>query len=135
MDPDMVEKLQEKFRKYGRMGVRIGDFKDGTPYIMEPAPDGSVSAKAFVNHFKPYLGAGYSTDLDNTGKWQIGVDVGVLFWGGAPDVIYHDYSLGRDINFSKDLVNIRGKVGRNMRTIKSFPVLPLLEIKFSYSIL
>lgn len=135
MDPDMVERLQKKFSQYGRMGVHIGDFKDGTPYIMEPAPDGTVSAKAYVNHFKPYLGAGYNTDLDAYGKWHLGVDVGVLFWGGEPDIINHDYITGKDINFSKDLKNIRGKVGQYVRTIKSFPVLPVLAVRLSYTIL
>ncbi|MCH5225835.1 MAG: hypothetical protein J1D77_07520 [Muribaculaceae bacterium] len=135
MDPDLVIELRDKFEKYGRMGVRIGNFKDGTPYIMEPSPDGSVSAKAYVNHFKPYLGAGYSTDLDSHGRWHFGVDLGVLFWGGRPDVINHDYVNGREINFTKDLVNIRGKVKDYMNIIKAFPVLPVVEFRFSYSIL
>lgn len=135
MNPELVEKLQSKFEKYGRMGVHIGDFKDGTPYIMEPAPDGSVSAQAFVNHFKPYLGAGYSTDLDQKGKWHLGVDLGVIFWGGAPSVINHDYVTGKDINFTKQLVNIRGKVGDYMNVIKAFPVYPLVAVRISYSIL
>lgn len=135
LDPDLVEKIQDKFRSYGRMGVHIGEFKDGSPYIMEPAPDGSVSAKAFVNHFKPYLGAGYNTDLDGAGKWHFGVDLGVLFWGGAPNIINHDYANNRDVNFTKDLVNIPGKVGDYMKAIKSFPVYPVITVRFSYTIL
>ena len=135
MDPDLVERLQSKFESYGRMGVHIGDFKDGTPYIMEPAPDGTVSAKAFVNHFKPYLGAGYSTGLDAKNRWELGIDLGVLFWGGAPEVINYDYTNNREINFTKDLKNIRGKVGDYMKAIKSFPVYPVLAIRISYSIL
>lgn len=135
MDPEIVEKLQDRFRSYGRMGIHIGDFKDGTPYIMDPAPDGTVSAKAFVNHFKPYLGAGYSTNLDKEGKWHFGVDLGVLFWGGQPNVINHDYTSDRDINFTKELINIRGKVGEYMDIIKSFPVFPVVAFRFSYSIL
>lgn len=135
LDPDLVERLQEKFLKYGRMGVHIGDFKDGSPYIMEPAPDGTISAKAYVNHFKPYLGAGYSTDLDKDNRWHFGVDIGMLIWGGVPDIINHDYVTGKDINFTKDLVNIRGKVGKYVRLIKSFPVYPVIAVRFSYTIL
>lgn len=149
MDPELVMEVQERFERYGRMGVRIGYFdrdigmdpetgqpiyKKGDPYIMEPAPDGTISARAFVNHFKPYIGAGYATDIDRKGKWHFGVDLGVLFWGGAPDVINHDYVTGKDINFTKDLVNIRGRVGDYMKIIKSFPVFPVLAFKFSYSI-
>lgn len=134
MDPDLVEKLQDKFRSFGRMGIHVGDFKDGTPYLMEPAPDGSVSAKAYVNHFKPFIGAGYSTDLDPMGKWHFSVNAGVIFWGGEPDVINRDWQTGRDINFTKELINIRGKVGKYMDAIRAFPVYPLLEVSFSYSI-
>lgn len=135
MDPNYVRKIQRKFEQYGRMGIHIGDFKDGRPYIMEPSPDGTVTAKAFVNHFKPYLGAGYATDLDASGQWHLGVDLGVLFWGGAPNVINHDYRTGQDINFTKNLVNLRGKVGDYMKAIKAFPVYPVVAVRFSYSIL
>lgn len=135
MDPNLVRRLQRKFEQYGRMGIHIGDFKDGRPYIMEPAPDGTVSAKAFVNHFKPYLGAGYATDLDASGRWHLGVDLGVLFWGGAPDIINHDYRTGQNINFTKNLVNLRGKVDTYMKAIKAFPVYPVIAVRFSYSIL
>lgn len=135
MDPDLVVKIRDKFIEYGRMGVNIGDFKDGEQYIMEPAPDGSVTAKALVNHFKPFLGAGYSTDLDLEGKWHLDVNLGAIFWGGAPDIINHDWQTGKDINFTKDLINIKGKVGDYMKIVKAFPVYPLLEISFSYSFL
>lgn len=135
MDPDLVEKLQSRFSNYGRMGVHIGDFKDGSPYIMEPAPDGTISAKVLVNRFKPYLGAGYFTDLDKAKRWHFGVELGALFWGGVPDVINYDYNNCRVINFTKDLIKIRGKVGDYVRIIKKFPVYPVLEVRFSYTIL
>lgn len=128
LDPSLVERLQEKFRQYGEMGIHIGDFKDGTPYIMEPAPDGSVSAKAYVNRFKPYLGFGYSGSLDKTAKWTIGVEAGALFWGGSPDVIDQN-----GVNMTKDLVNVRGKVGDYLRFIKGLPVYPVVNLKISYS--
>lgn len=135
LDPEKVKDLQKRFKEYGRMGMHIGDFKDGTPYIMDPAPDGTLSARAFVNHFKPYLGAGYSTDLDKGKRWHFSVDIGALFWGGAPNVINHDYNTGKDINFTKDLVNIRGKVGTYMKVVKALPVYPVVALQFSYSIL
>lgn len=135
MDPDLVEELKDRFEKYGRMGIHIGDFKDGKPYIMEPAPDGTVSAHAFINHFKPYVGAGFSTSLDDKGKWNLGVDLGALFWGGVPKVINHDYATGKDINFTKDLINIRGKVNTYVQIFKAFPVYPVLSVRISYNIL
>lgn len=135
LDPDVVENLQGEFRHYGRLGIRVGDFEDGSPYIMEPAPDGTISAKAFVNHFKPYLGAGYSTDLDKAGRWHFGIDAGCMFWGGAPDIIHYDYTTGRSVNFTKELKNFRGKVDTYMKAVKAFPVYPVVEISFSYTIL
>lgn len=134
MNPETVEKLQEKFRNYGLMGIHIGDFKDGSPYLMDPSPDGTISAKAIVNHFKPYLGIGYSTDLDKAKKWHLGVDLGALFWGGSPKVINHDYNTGTNINFTKDLVNVRGKVGDYLDIVKALPVYPVLAVRVSYSI-
>ena len=135
MDPELVQKLQTRFREYGRMGIHIGDFKDGTPYIMDPAPDGSISAKALVNRFKPYLGAGYSTDLDRDKKWHLGVDLGVVFWGGSPKVINHDYNTGKNIDFTRDLINLSGKVSDYVKICKAFPVYPMVAVRISYSIL
>lgn len=135
LDPDIVKELRDKFNEYGRIGIHIGDFKDGKPYIMEPAPDGTISARAYVNHFKPYIGAGYTTNLDKNGRWHFSVNLGALIWGGDPDVINYDYTSNREINFTKDLTNIRGKVGSYMKIIRALPVYPVLALRFSYSIL
>ena len=129
LDPSKVKDLKERFSRYGRMGINVGNFKDGTPYIMEPAPDGSLSAKAYVHKFKPYLGAGYTSNLDKTGKWKIGVEAGVLFWGGIPDVIDQNH-----VNMSKELINVYGKVGAYLRVFRSLPVYPAIEFKISYSL-
>lgn len=129
MDPDEVEKLQEKFREYGRIGIHIGDFKDGSPYFMEPDSDGAVKAKAFANRFKPYLGFGYSGAIDKEKRWNVGVEAGAWFWGGAPDIILHD-----GVNMTKDLKNVRGRVGDYLRFIKALPVYPCVNFKISYTI-
>lgn len=108
--------------------IHIGDFKNGEPYIMQPAQDGKVRAKAKTNPFKPYLGFGYSGAIDKEQRWNIGVEAGVLFWGGAPQVILHD-----GVNMNKDLVNVRGKVGDYLNVMKALPVYPLINFKISYS--
>ena len=128
LDPDLVVKLRDKFTQYGRMGVHVGDYKDGTPYIMEPASDGSVSADAYVHRFKPYLGFGYAGNLDKTGKWTIGFEAGAMFWGGVPDLINQE-----GVNMTKDLVDVPGKVGRYISFMKCLPVYPVVELKISYS--
>lgn len=128
LDPDQVEELQKKFEEYGRIGIHIGDFKDGKPYLMEPSKDGYVRAKAKTNPFKPYIGFGYSGALDKEKKWNVGVEAGALFWGGAPQVILHD-----GINMNKDLINVRGKVGDYLDFMKALPVYPMVNFKISYT--
>ena len=129
MDPEQVIKFQEKFQQYGRMGIHIGDFKkDGTPYIMEPASDGTVRAKAWVNRFKPYVGFGYAGHLDMRKKWKIGVEAGAMIWGGVPDV--YDQN---GVNLTKDLINIPGSVGNYIAAIKALPVFPVINLRISYT--
>lgn len=129
LDPDQADMLKEKLENYGRLGIHIGDFKDGTPYYMEPDKDGTVSAKAYVNSVRYYTGAGYTTTLSQNKRWSFSVDAGVLFWGGNPKIINHE-----GINMSHDLVNVRGKVGDYLKFINSLKVYPVLDFKISYTI-
>lgn len=126
LDPRVVEQLQDKLNEMGRLGVHVGDYKDGTPYMMLPDKDGTVNAKATVNRFRPYLGFGYGGSLTADGKWQVSFDAGAQFWGGAPKVITHD---GTVLN---DLINIPGKVGTYMGIIKALPVYPTIDFRISY---
>lgn len=126
LNPEAAEEMQRKMLSMGKLGVHVGDFKDGTPYMMMPDKDGTVSAKAKVNRFRPYLGFGYGGALSNDGKWQASFDAGVQFWGGAPKVTTHD---GTVLN---DLVNLRGKVGDYMNLMKAIPVYPTIDFRISY---
>lgn len=126
LDPEVVEQLQDKFRNLGQLGVHVGDHKDGKPYMMMPDKDGTVSAKAKVNRFRPYIGFGYGGALSPDGKWQASFDAGVQFWGGAPKVTTHD---GTVLN---DLINLRGKVGTYMDLMKAIPVYPTVDFRISY---
>ncbi len=126
LDPEIAIELQEQFLSLGRLGVHVGDFKDGTPYMMMPDKDGTVSAKAKVNRFRPYVGFGYGGALTSDGKWQVSFDAGVQFWGGVPKVTTHD---GTVLN---DLDNLRGKVGDYMNLMKFIPVFPTIDFRISY---
>ncbi|MDE6532257.1 MAG: hypothetical protein K2M27_01825 [Muribaculaceae bacterium] len=128
-DVYLSEETYNEFMSYGRMGIHLGDFKDGKPYYMDPASNGTLSAKAFVNAFKPYLGFGYSGAIDAAKRWNVGVEAGVLFWGGAPQIILHD-----GVNMTKDLINVKGKVGDFLNLAKALPVFPSISFKISYSI-
>lgn len=118
----------ERMMSYGRVGIHIGDFKDGTPYYMTPESNGTVSAIAYANKVKPYLGAGFATPLDKAGKLNIGCEAGMLLWGGTPDVMLPD-----GVNMTKDLVHVRGKVGRYVNFIKALKVYPVVSFKISYT--
>lgn len=126
LDPEVAMELQKKMLSLGQLGVHVGDHKDGTPYMMMPDKDGTVSAKARVNRFRPYVGFGYGGALSPDGKWQASFDAGVQFWGGAPKVTTHD---GTVLN---DLTNLRGKVGTYMDLMKGIPVYPTLDFRISY---
>ena len=129
LDPDVADKLKEKFTEYGRMGVHVGDFKDGTPYMMEPDEDGTVSAKALVNVFRPYVGFGYSSEIDKAKRINMSFDCGAMFWGGHPKVVTHE-----GVDLTTDVQNINGKVGRYVRLIKKMKVYPMLNFRISYRI-
>jgi hypothetical protein len=94
---------------------------------MEPDENGTVKVNVFVNSFKPYLGTGYGGNLTKNGSTKLEFDAGVLFWGGTPEVIVHD---GTDL--AKDLVNVRGKVGRYVNFIKGIKVYPVVNLRLSF---
>lgn len=128
-DVYLSEETYNKFMDNGKVGIYLGDRKDGTPYYLEPESNGTVSARAIANAFKPYLGFGYSGAIDKSKRWNVGVEAGVLFWGGAPQIILND-----GVNLNKDLVNVRGKVGDYLDLMKALPVYPTISFKLSYTI-
>ncbi len=125
LDPFMIDEMREKFQNTGRMGIHVGDFKDGKPYMMQPDSDGTVSARAFVNSFKPYLGLGYTSNLDPSHRFKLDVDCGVMMWGGSPKLIAHDGTV------ITDLENIKGKPGDYVDIMNTFSVYPVLSVRFS----
>lgn len=128
LDPDQADMIKEKFEEYGRIGIHIGDYKDGKPYYMEPGKDGTVRAKAYVNTVRYFTGLGYNTSISPDKRWNITVDAGALFWGGSPRVINHE-----GVDMTNELVNVRGKVGDYLDLMKSLKVYPVLEFKLSYT--
>ncbi len=131
-DQELVasEELYNKFKSYGKMGVHVGDYKDGTPYKMKPDEDNTVSCKIKTNNFRPYLGFGYGGRLSkHSDRNWISFDCGAMFWGGTPSIITHE-----GVNLAKDVDNIDGKVGRYVRFFKAFKVFPVLELRLTHRI-
>lgn len=130
LDPDVADKLKAKFEEYGRMGIHVGDFKDtGKPYMMEPDKDGTVSAEALVDVFRPYVGFGYSGDIDKAKKLKLSFDCGAMIWGGHPQIITHE-----GVDLTKDVENVAGRVGDYIKIIKKMKVYPMLNLRISYNI-
>ena len=129
-DEKIIEQLAQRFINYGRMGMHVGNYDDGTAYLMEPGEDGMVRASMKVNAFKPYLGVGYGGRLlKNSDKFHIAVDLGAMFWGGSPSIVTHE-----GVNLTKDVSNISGKVGDYVSLAKTFKVFPVLDVRLIYHI-
>lgn len=113
----------EALLEYGRLGFAVGNRADGTVYKMEPNEYCMVGVEAKTNAFKPYLGFGYS---GGNGKTHLNLDCGLLFWGGAPDIITHDGT-----NLTRDITNIEGQMGKYMDLARRFTMFPMLSIGIS----
>lgn len=123
------ENLDEEYQDY--IEHHKGDIihKAGDTYMMTPSKENTAYAKAYVNVFRPYVGFGYDGKLDKAGKFKLGVDAGVLFWGGSPELIDHN---GFDL--MNDVEDIGGQVGRYVDFARKAKVFPVLELKLSYCI-
>lgn len=114
--------------EYGRMGFAMGQRADGTTYKMEPSEYCMVSVEAHTNAIKPYLGFGYAaTALGKEARTNVSVDCGLLFWGGAPDLITHDGT-----NLTHDITGIEGRIGQYVNIARRFTAYPVISIGVSY---
>ena len=117
----------------GRMGMHVGDFGDGTPYMMEPDQDNMVKAVMKVSSFKPYIGAGYNCLIDrNNDRLKFSFDCGLMFWGGAPKV-YAQPGTEQETEITS-LNNLNGQVGKYINLSNKFKVFPLLNLSISYTL-
>ena len=137
---DMLKIMQQKFDKYGRMGVKMGTYrrdildeegnvihKEGEEYFMEPDEDCMVKASMQVNRFKPYVGFGYEGRLvKGDDRYHISFDCGLMFWGGTPELKTHD---GTDL--IHDVRDVPGRIGSNVRFIEKFKAFPVLNIRLT----
>lgn len=160
VDPELAEKLKDKMLDEGRVGVHVGYNKaDGSKFMMEPGTDGMVKADMIVHKFKPYVGFGYDAPISKDGRWRIGFDAGLLFWGSPkmithaqPVVGYDPVSGASDVTMTTvlpdgttepvyathDLINdvrdIDGKVGSYVSFASFMKVYPVINFKLSFNI-
>ncbi|MBR4842787.1 MAG: hypothetical protein IK006_06825 [Bacteroidaceae bacterium] len=123
--------VNSRILEAGRMGMHIGDFKDGTPYMMEPDEDNMVKAKMKVNSFRPYLGAGFNGLIDRKNeRLKFAADCGVMFWGGSPKV-YAQPGTDQETEITT-LNNLNGQVSKYIDISNKFKVFPIINISISY---
>ncbi|MCR4921380.1 MAG: hypothetical protein K5945_06685 [Bacteroidaceae bacterium] len=163
-DASLPPGFDDRLISYGMMGMPLGHFADGEKAMMVPNANYSAKAEMCVNKFRPYIGLGYNTSLSPDGKWKLSVDGGVMFWGGKPhvyvdnvyklksveedDTYYYydttwlrkdDYTTFEDvtpqrIDLTRDVSDVRGKVGDMVKMAKKFTCYPMLSITFSRTI-
>lgn len=140
--PELKPNQVQTVLNNGRMGFTLGQYKEdvysengllihakGDPYVLEPGTDHQVHVYAKSNSFKPYLGFGYGGRLlKNRDDWKVSFDAGLMFWG-RPDLITHDGT-----NLTKDVENIKGKVGDYVDLFKGLVVYPSVSVRFTKTI-
>ena len=138
LNPDQIKSILSN----GRMGFTLGQYahdiyseagllihEKGDPYVLEPGEDNQVHVYAKTNVFKPYLGFGYGGNLlKGRDDWKVSFDAGLMFWG-KPDLYTHDGT-----NLTKDVENIKGKVGDYVDFFKGLAVYPTISVRFTKSI-
>lgn len=142
-DINLLQKLQRRLDRNGRMGMHLGTYthdvvdaegnvihKQGEDYVMEPDDHHMLKADMKVNAFKPYIGLGYDGRLvKGNDRLHIGVDAGLMLWGGKPKLITHD---GTDL--ISDVEGLRGKVGSYVKLMSKLTVYPVASVRFSYTL-
>ena len=104
-------------------------YKAGDEYRMTPDEKVSVSAKALVNAFRPYIGIGYGGPVTKDKRTSLSFDLGVMFWGGRPSLVTHD-----GVDMARDLENVNGQIGRYLDISNHFPVFPVLELRIAHTL-
>ncbi len=158
LDPEMCGEIADKMAKVGELGAGMGTFtktmyynptthqysseapaagtegyvvyNPGDRYFMKPSKDNAtMSTDAFVNVVRPYFGIGFNSPIGKSKKFNMGFDLGAMFWGGAPDLITHE-----GVDLIRDVEGVSGKVGDYISVVDAFKVYPVLNFKVSYNI-
>ena len=170
---DFPSSFAEKIVEMRMMGMPLGHFYDGDRAMMVPDANYQARATMHVNKFRPYLGAGFKTNLSKDGAFRMTVDAGVMFWGGHPSIYVNNVYKTADvydpdsgvydmvtwdekkfqeqletgdinidecwikeqpqrIDLTRDVYNIKGKVGDMVKTAKVFRCYPMLSVTFNW---
>ena len=145
--------LNNKLLGHGRLGVEMGQrTSDGSTFVLEPDEQGVIRATMQVNAFKPYLGTGFEGCFSHRKDgWRYAIDLGALFWGGAPRVVTTDhcrtlvekedeygfpyteweYSTST-IDLVHDVQDVPGRPGEMLNLVRRLKVYPVIELRLTH---
>lgn len=137
--PEGQEPDLERAIRYHKGDVIV---KQDEWYRMTTDENGMITASAKANSFKPYIGGGYETQIDKSGRTSIAIDGGILFWGGMPEITTRN-PLGVDkngkvvydkVDFSRDLYNVPNTIRPYVNFFKALKVFPVAEVRIVQTI-
>lgn len=130
-----------RVKKAGELKYRKGEVirRAGETLRFVPDENNSITAAARVNKFRPYLGVGIDTPITKDKRTCVGLDAGVMFWGGRPSV---DIStpVGVDaegnkvyttVNLVEDVNDLPSNVERYVNSVKKYTVFPEISLRIS----
>ena len=125
---EIREKLYRKIIEIGEVGIPLGERTDenGETHVVNATINDKdvIEVKAEVNSFKPYIGAGYEIPIAKDKRTMIGIDAGILIWGGKPKV-----------KVFEGLSNLAGNnTAGYLRSADKYPVYPEASIRISQRI-
>jgi hypothetical protein len=125
---EIREKLYRKIIEIGEVGIPLGERTDenGETHVVNATINDKdvIEVKAEVNSFKPYIGAGYEIPITKDKRTMIGIDAGILIWGGKPKV-----------KAFEGLSNVAGNnTAGYLRSADKYPVYPEASIRISQRI-
>ncbi|MBQ0073014.1 MAG: hypothetical protein KBT34_02340 [Prevotella sp.] len=133
-----------RYIKKGEIRYKKGEVihHEGDDFYMVPDAENIIRATSVANRFKPYIGIGYETTFCKDKRAKVGIDAGVMIWGGHPsidirtpvgtnadgEVTYAHYDL------SKDITGMAKSLNSYVTSVRRYPVFPEISARFSFRI-
>lgn len=120
-----VQKIYQRLMEMGEVTIPLGVRTDenGNKTVVNATINDKdvIEITAKVNSFKPYIGAGYELPITKDKRTKIGIDAGILIWGGKPKV-----------EAFEGLSNVAGHNTEGyLKSADKYPVYPEASIRIS----
>lgn len=137
-----ITAAQDIYNSNGDLIYHKGDVihKSGETVRVTPDEDDMIRYREHVNRFKPYFGIGYETSISKDKRSSIAFDAGICCWGGKPKIDIN-VPVGVDadgkntyqtVDLVRDVDNVPGKLGEQVKTAKKYWACPELSVKISH---